>query len=297
MRHAVMALAALILISAPALAEASSVMAVGQDEGYSGKVMDKIIAKWSPPPQLKREYKLKLRIALDGRGRLLECRPQRSSGFEAVDASACAAVKAAAPFGDPPYGMPAVVYLSFWTGSPQGRTPEDAKDPSRYIEDSDSAETRASAMNASAKAKAEQAAKSSGKPLPGQKAKAAAPAKAAPAPAPAQPPAAPAQAAPADIEFAQAKYDQKYAAYLKKAARQLRNSMYVPVQAAPGTYYATARISFDARGNISSASLLKESGDRLVDKYVLQGIKRAKRVPAPPPGLKSPLDLTFALTR
>ena len=320
----------------------ASVMAVGQDEGYSSKVMDKIVAKWSPPPQLKREYRLKLRIGLDGHGKLLECKAQRSSGLEALDASACAAVKAAAPFGDPPYGMPADIYLSFWTGGPQGRTPDDAADPSRYVEESGAAEARAAAMNAGAKAKAEQAAKSAGKQLPQASQNAPKGAKEqkeqkieAEKPAPTQPKAvaaasAPAKSLPDKAEapvadkkelapkaeekrvgdknevarettekpvLAQSRYDDKFAPYIAKVVRSLRNSMYIPMQTKPGTYYATAQVNFNKTGKITSCSIIKGSGDALLDKYVLQGINRAKRVPTPPEGIGDFLDLTFTLTR
>lgn len=329
------ALCGLLILSGDCFA--SSVMAVGQDEGYSSKVMDKIVAKWSPPPQLKREYRLKLRVGLDGHGKLLECKAQRSSGLEALDASACAAVKAAAPFGDPPYGMPADIYLSFWTGSPGGRTPDDAADPSRYVEESTSAEARAAAMSAGAKAKAEQAAKSSGKQLPqtgtgaakdakdkktqkideeragpatskpvADKTVAAAPAKPE-ADKKAPPPKAEEKPAPDKSEaarlttekpvLAQSRYDEKFGPYITKVVRSLRNSMYIPMQTKPGIYYATAQVNFNKTGKITSCSIIKGSGDELLDRYVLQGIRRAKRVPTPPAGIGDFLDLTFTLVR
>ncbi|MDE5832091.1 MAG: TonB family protein [Desulfovibrio sp.] len=340
-------------LAAFSVCEASSVMAVGQDEGYSGKVLDKIVAKWSPPPQLKSEYRLKLRIGLDGRGCVLECKATRSSGLQALDASACAAVKAAAPFGDPPYGMPADIYLSFWTGGPEGRTPEDAAKPAPFIDDS--ADVRARIASADAKARAEKVAKSTGKPLPSasekkdaatknavaaktgakkpdqstehnvKRAVSPAPAKATPKEhvtektppeaskgagtdktaakeAPKEPVAdkkvakeTPKPAAKPDL--AQDSHDANCYSYGQKPARVLRNAMYVPAQTKPGTYYATAQVNFDKTGKIQSCSIIKGSGDALLDKYVLQGIKRAKRVPVPPPGIGDYLDLTFTLVR
>lgn len=316
-------LALVFAVTLPGLVSASSIMAVGQDEGYSSKVMDKIIGKWSPPPQLKREYKLKLRIALDGHGRLLECKAQRSSGLDALDASACAAVRQAAPFGDPPYGMPADIYLSFWTGNPQGHIPPEAdiRDHA-FTGESAAAEARATAMNASAKAKAEQAAKASGKPLPGTapatadkpKNKAESPEK------PSQPKSkepetqpkaaeipkipeskpveAPKASEPAPApEFAHNKYREEYAPYINQVLHKIRNSMYIPQQTKIGTYYATAQVNFTPQGKITSCSIIKGSGDNLLDKYVLQGIKRAKQIPPPPQGLGDTLDLTFTLVR
>ncbi|WP_304392086.1 TonB family protein, partial [uncultured Desulfovibrio sp.] len=96
---------------------------------------------------------------------------------------------------------------------------------------------------------------------------------------------------------AQDKYDARFQKYIGKVVWKLRNAMYIPAKTRPGTYHATAQVRYDAAGKILDATLLKGSGDALLDKYVLQGIRRAGSVPPPPAGLGDTLDLTFTLTR
>lgn len=97
--------------------------------------------------------------------------------------------------------------------------------------------------------------------------------------------------------LAQNEYPQNFQNYLKKITWQIRNSMYIPQESKPGTYYATARIKLDKQGKILDSSILTSSGDKIMDKYVLQGIKRARQVPPPPNGLNDNIDLTFQLVR
>lgn len=289
------------LLLAPEKSHASSVMAVGQDEGFSGKVMDKIIAKWRPPPQLKREYRLTARIALDGQGNVLECKAQRSSGLEALDASACAAARAAAPFGSPPYGMPADVYLSFWTGGPQNALPPE-RDPLVVGRGSDmvAAQARAQATNERARAMAEEAARKTGKPLPGtkdlKKANVGETGKNIKAPVVKKETPAPKQRALA-TNRAQDKYGEQYEKYLSKVVWALRKAIFVPVEAKPGTYYVTARVECDPAGNIVNGEIIEGSGNSLVDRYALQGVYRAKKIEPPPEGLGTSLDLTIPIVR
>lgn len=273
---------------------ASSAMTVGQDEGYSGRVMDKIIGKWRPPPQLKREYRLTARVALDGEGNFIDCKAQKSSGLEALDASACAAARAAAPYGAPPYGMPADLYISFWTGGPQNALPMDEHElgvgPSANMA---AAQARAQATNERARANAERAAKATGKKMPGEsestpkeakkEVKKDAPARQVPK----------ASAG----ELAQAKYPPEFEKYISRVIWDIRKATFVPADAKPGTYMVTARVECDPEGNIVSSSLLESSGNAMVDKFALQGIKRAKRVQPPPEGLGNTLDLTYPLVR
>ena len=102
-------------------AAGASLAAADQNGGYSGKVLDKVIAVWAPPPALKGEFEVRLKVSLDGQGKVLNCAPTKASGMEALDSSACGAVRQAAPFGTPPYGMPLDVHLAFWTGMPKGK--------------------------------------------------------------------------------------------------------------------------------------------------------------------------------
>lgn len=308
-----------------AFAEAASVASVGLDEGFSGRVLDKLITKWSPPQQLKSEQRLKAVLSLDGEGNLINCRITRSSGLKALDVSACAAAKAAAPYGSPPYGMPAEVYFSFWTGGPNQQIPPepeihaDTRNAQKAVEASQEANARAKAM-------AEAAAKSSGKSLTpnsapakntaSQAAKKDAlkpknqnPAPASPKVPATMPKATPVTAKPAkadasrapkpedDTPKAQEDNDARYHKYLSSVTWKLRNMMYVPVEAKPGVYHATVELKCNAQGQILSSEIVNSSGESIIDRYVLQGIKRAKTISPPPQGLGDTLRLTFTLER
>lgn len=89
----------------------------------------------------------------------------------------------------------------------------------------------------------------------------------------------------------------RFRKYLNNATHKIRNSIYIPVEAKPGLYHVTARITCNSKGKIISSSIIKSSGDALLDKYVRQGIKRADSVGAPPAGLGNTFDLTFSLQR
>lgn len=85
--------------------------------------------------------------------------------------------------------------------------------------------------------------------------------------------------------------------YLGKIRRELRNAMYIPAKTQPGTYHVVARVKCDAAGKILDSSIIKGSGDSLLDKYVLQGIHRAGSITAPPAGAGDTFDITFTLVR
>ncbi len=318
-------------ICAATPAWATSVMSVGQDEGYSGRVLEKIVRKWEPPQQLKRELRLTVVISVDGSGDLLECKVKKASGLNALDASACAAVRAAAPFGSPPYGMPAELYFSFWNGSPEGRAPDDPQKPGVDTSAAEAASARALMANENARARADEAAKKTGKHLDiGKKEQQrdsvesatakpkAAPVKLeAPKTAVAKKSAAEAEPAPAvksgkvaaaaeksattteknPVPMAQDKYDPAYAKYLSSITWKLRNAMYVPVETPKGLYFATVRIKCDKSGKILSSEFLDGSGDEYLDRYIMQGLKRAGSISPPPAGLGDTIDLTFSFLR
>jgi outer membrane biosynthesis protein TonB len=91
------------------------------NDGYSGKVLDKVCQVWAPPPALKGDFKVHLTVSLDEQGKVVNCVPSKSSGMEALDISACGAVRQVGNFGTPPYNAPLDVYLTFWTGVPKGK--------------------------------------------------------------------------------------------------------------------------------------------------------------------------------
>lgn len=293
--------------------QAAAIATVGQDDGYSGRILDKIAAKWKPPKQLVGTHKLRLILSVDGEGELLDCKVQKGSGLEALDVSACAAARAAAPFGSPPYGMPATVHFSFWSGGLDSRVA--VKDEKERVNTAyaERAAENSRFANERAQARAQVAAKSSGKKLPGEKTalseansgnnrldeknveKVPASFHAA------------GNGATKSINAESASHEtaQDYKAYpyrskekyISKITWDLRNAMFVPVQAKPGTYHATVRVECDKAGNIISSDMIRGSGDQLLDKYVLQGIARARKIVPPAEEFGNTFDLTFNIVR
>lgn len=155
--------AALFLsLAAPQTPRAAAAASVGQDDGYSGRILDKIVAKWKAPKQKMGSHRLKLILSVDGDGRLLDCRVQKSSGLDGFDAAVCDAAKAASPYGTPPYGMPATLYFSFWSGGVSQDEPEKRRAPWDILDDRSgpAAKAPAEAAPAAASPAAAKAAKS-----------------------------------------------------------------------------------------------------------------------------------------
>lgn len=88
---------------------------------YAGNMLDKIIEIWAPPPALKSDFRVRLKVTVNGRGQVEDCKPVKSSGLEAFDSSVCGAVRQIGSFGTPPYGAPMDVHLTFWNGTPKGK--------------------------------------------------------------------------------------------------------------------------------------------------------------------------------
>lgn len=85
--------------------------------------------------------------------------------------------------------------------------------------------------------------------------------------------------------------------YIAKATKELRQSIYIPIQAPPGVYHVTARIKISPAGEILDSSIIKSSGNKYIDQYTLAGLRRAKSIPTPPKNIGDTLDLPFTLTR
>ena len=102
-------------------AQAAAGAALDQGDGYGAKMLEKIVAVWAPPPALKGDFIVRLRVRVDAKGAVTDCVPLRSSGMEALDISACGAVRQGGGYGVPPYAQPLEVQLAFWTGTPKGK--------------------------------------------------------------------------------------------------------------------------------------------------------------------------------
>jgi TonB family protein len=118
------AFACLLLHFMPLAPAQGAVAAADQSSGYSGLVLSRVIQYWQPPEDpVPRTAHVQVRI--DAAGRVNSCTPTAPSGNPALDASACAAVKAAGNFATPPYSLPIDVFLHFWNGRPsQAVTPQ-----------------------------------------------------------------------------------------------------------------------------------------------------------------------------
>lgn len=156
-------------------AVAATVAAADQNGGYSAKVLAQAVREWTPPPALKGEFEVRIKVALDDAGRLVQCGITKPSGLEALDASACGAVRKAGSFGTPPYGLPIDVHLVFWTGTPKSGMNSEPLSPAQKLmaEEKERAQTdrliageKASIHEDIARQRAEAAAKAQGRELP-----------------------------------------------------------------------------------------------------------------------------------
>ena len=372
--------------------------------GYAGKMLDKIVDIWAPPPALKGDFQVQLKVGVDGKGHVLNCTPVRPSGMEALDSSACGAVRQIGSFGRTPHEKPLEVHLSFWTGTPKGKTrnqiPDDAEslrleERARVKAQAAMSDNMAAGAEERARQRAEEASKATGKDLPDIKPTVVAPAPpvkersggknakpaekatpvagrgqdstpanislggaqskkdqgkdqgkdkprageaksatvAQPAPLTIAPSALPtvadagqkpsvagnaaapagrsvapipAASAPASGDKrlygpenkAQYKYGKNYGKYFSNVTRQLAESIIIPVETPPGTYYPTVRLKVNPKtGAIEDADLFEKSGDKMLDSFVRKGIRKAGSILPPPEGLDATLDITLTLVR
>jgi len=369
---------------------------------YAGNMLDKIIEIWAPPPALKSDFKVRLKVTVNGRGQVEDCKPVKSSGLEAFDSSVCGAVRQIGSFGTPPYGAPMDVHLTFWNGTPKGKPKAEplsseealrAEVKARNKAEAALGDTRAEAAEDRARERAEAIAKASGKdapevrpapvaPAPAPKASAESKKKGAKGPATTQADNAPATqligrsspttaepAAPAakekparqadnlptygdpDMEAAsaaasaQAQVQAKAqppaktdsaatpsgraavsasgtpapavtasgatapgpttsgasgvdrVKYRRDAARQIRDAILIPADTEPGEYQTRLRLTISPQGEITDFKVISPTGDKLLDKYVQRGIRRAGSLPPPPAELGGTLDITLTLVR
>ena len=358
--------------------------ASADQSAYAGNMLDKIIEIWAPPPALKSDFRVRLKVTVNGRGQVEDCKPVKSSGLEAFDSSVCGAVRQIGSFGTPPYGAPMDVHLTFWNGTPKGKPKAEtlsseealrAEVKARNKAEAALGDTRAEAAEDRARERAEAIARANGKdapevrpapvaPAPAPKAGAESKKKGAKAPASAQADNAPAtqligrssptaaeQAAPAAKEKparqvdnlptygdpdmaaaspaapaqAQAKTDAAPALsgraavaapgptasgatasgasgvdrvkYRRDATRQIRDVILVPAETEPGEYQTRLRLTISPQGEITDFKVISPTGDKLLDKYVQRGIRRAGSLPPPPAELGGTLDITLTLVR
>ena len=402
-------LVAVALYSATVAGAFAASAASADQSTYAGTVLDKIIEIWAPPPALKSDFRVRIKVNINSRGQVETCKPVKSSGLEAFDSSVCGAVRQIGSFGTPPYGAPTEIHLTFWNGTPKGKAKPEALSSEEALRaevkarskaEAAMGDTRAEAAEERARERAEAVAKAGGKdvpelhpapvaPLGAQKAddkskktatnsqrqsaglssesgratqmmgssgqpveskttspkqppqtssqnrkpvdnlptygdpafgaqadtaeageaqqaaparqQAARPAEAQPAPqaAPQAAPKAETHTKPTDHAGAPATGEPAAdrAKYRRDVARQLRDSVIIPAETEPGEYQTKLQLTISPQGEITDFKVITPTGDKLLDKYVQRGIRRAGSLPPPPAEVGGTLDITLTLVR
>ena len=85
--------------------------------------------------------------------------------------------------------------------------------------------------------------------------------------------------------------------YRRDATRQIRDVILIPAETEPGEYQTRLRLTISPQGEITDFKVISPTGDKLLDKYVQRGIRRAGSLPPPPAELGGTLDITLTLVR
>ena len=85
--------------------------------------------------------------------------------------------------------------------------------------------------------------------------------------------------------------------YRRDVTRQLRDSVLIPAETEPGEYQTKLRLTISPQGEITDFKVITPTGDKLLDKYVQRGIRRAGSLPLPPAEVGGTLDITLTLVR
>lgn len=281
----------------PRGALAAAVASADQVGGYAGHVLDKVTRRWNPPLD-PLERKVRVRLRIDGSGKIIECVSLEPSGLPAMDNSVCAAAKSAAGFGTPPYGLDIDVYMTFWTGKP---TPKPAE-PETVPTVAPTASPPASPSSARMMVQPTKA-----EPPTGAEAKKAATS----APA-ASPPASPGSARmivqptkagpPVGAEAKKAKAPKSAAAnvdrrYVNAVMAEISPNVAVPSNLPAGEHAVGVLLRVDAGGQILQAGLARSSGNAELDGAVIRGVKRTGKVGAPPDKRAQEMNLTFVVKK
>ncbi len=161
-----------LALLAPAHAGATSIVAA-DDGGYAGNVIEKVSNEWTPPPGLRGNFSVRIKVTVGEDGKVRSCKPTEASAIKALDGAACGAVYKAAPFGKTPEGKPVDVHMAFRIGSPK-KAPREPSFEEAAIEtmkererlNNQIANEKASYQSSRAKEQAEALAQKMGKNLP-----------------------------------------------------------------------------------------------------------------------------------
>jgi len=378
---------------------------------YAGNMLDKIVEIWAPPPALKSDFRVRLKVSINSRGQVEDCKPVKSSGLEAFDNSVCGAVRQIGSFGTPPYGAPTDIHLTFWNGTPKGKPRPEALNSEEALRAEVKARSKAEAAQGDSRAEAAEdrareraaaVAKAGGQDVPEVRPAPVAPhaaqkaddkskktatnnqrhstglnndsgpatqiigtsgqaaetkstnAKQAPQAAsqsrkpadnlptygdpalgshgdvgeagetqqaeamrqqamrtPAALPVAAQAASKTDtakgetsaepagrvVATASGEAAADRTKYRREVTRQLRDSVLIPAETEPGEYQTKLRLTISPLGEITDFKVITPTGDKLLDKYVQRGIRRAGSLPPPPAEVGGTLDITLTLVR
>ncbi len=108
-----------LLLACAAGAQAATVAATGQMGGYSNAVLDVVVQKWQPKESSSEEGFARVMVSINGDGKVATCMVIGQDKTAKNGEALCKVVKKIGKFVKPPLGMPADVYLSFWSGKPK----------------------------------------------------------------------------------------------------------------------------------------------------------------------------------
>lgn len=315
MPHALSALCFMALLCAPfsATVHAAAMLAADQGGGYSGQVLEKVAKHWQAP-QYSSDHTVRVRVSIDGDGKVLSCKPEQSSNLALMDKSACSAVHTAEKFAPPPYGLPIDVFLTFWTGLPKGGSTLGAGDGRGTIDqntlaqqNADAATAAAIALAKAAEVKAAEATRSAAPKSAAGTAAAASPAASlatSASPTASVSPATAASSSSADsqnraplVGIPPEAASPEEARYARKIAFEIREKMIIPAELPKGTYLFKMYVHIDSKGQISKPEITQSSGEAVMDKYALRAIKRLTALTPPPTKKAHDLHLTFVVLR
>ena len=243
----------------------AAIAAADHSSGYSGLVLAKIVPHWQPPPDPVPRT-VHVRVHIDAQGRASSCAPTAPSGNPALDASLCAAVRAAGKFASPPYSLPIDIFLHFWTGRPGQANAQ----PDQTGQTDQAGQTGQSAQASASQAAAQQ-------PAPRTKSQAATQ-----------------QAAARQQPAAREKTREREDIYVNKAMERIRANIALPSDLASGQS-CTVRVLVDKNGRVLDARLEKAAKHTSFDKAILQAVNKTARLEPTPDGSTQELALTFVL--
>ena len=261
-------------LPSPAVAAAAASADLG--DRYAGAALAKVVAVWAPPPALKGDFRVRVRVSIDDKGRAVQCVPVQPSGMDAFDQAACGAVRAVGAFGAPPYAQPIDIYIVFWNGTPKGAPRPPVPDSAEAARAEALARTKAEAVQEGSRAasaedaarrRAEAAALAGGKTLP-----------------------------PA-MKDAGSDSEPSVEVYRLHVGNRLTKAIELPQATKPGVHRTRLLLQIAADGKITACLRQTSTGDALLDKAVRSGIRRIDKLPPPPAACGGRLDITLTLSR